>query len=550
VSAANTWIVGPLPSDDFLTIEEALQSPQVLNNDVIRVKSGTYRESLNVNKRVTIEAYDSNIPIIKPNSQYHLQRPIIDINEHDITIKNLILNGSLGQPYGYPPAGIRSDITATEHYNIEIENVEITYCDYGILIKRTNPSYSYPLSHDIYGCYIHHNKEGIHIESDPDEESNYCAMIEETDVANNCLNNDPLGIHIIGDKNYIKNSIIRDHYYNTGNGYLGLGLYLQNSDNNEIYKYGAGSCNIYNNYEGILYNNSDNNEMTTVSIFTNGESDIPDYIKLYYSEDNEFTNLNIHDNEGIIKLNHSNVNTFNSCTIEDNECDYGGEDSSWIQVYDDSDYNTFSGCSFSCDDCTCYIQITYNSDHNTFQNPDCDFDGIILIQGSTYTTIEGYAIECSEVTYDSDYTVFKDCVFGDSSGTVSLSRALNLLESDHCEILYCDIIGADTGFLITDCDDVLIDGHDEDVHEGHSSIENCDVILDVDSDSVATDVSFGYFDIEDHDDLEDDVELTGNPSYSTLVTASNLYVFHYEGENKMADTLEISEDAYSTWDYD
>ncbi|MDG6224250.1 MAG: hypothetical protein QCI82_01920 [Candidatus Thermoplasmatota archaeon] len=363
VSASNDWYVNSAGGADFLTINQALISPQVQDGDTIYVYCGNgYSESNQITKSVSIIGITNNgqRPMITPSSN----SPVFDIKKQDVTIRNLEICGLNSQSQSVH--GIRSGVSSTEVSNVEIDNCIIYNFSKGngIFLNKQPGDFPYPTSHYIHDCIIYGNTIGIHIKSDPNIQG---ALTNH--VVSDCImdNNHLSGIQNEGDNNEF-NDI---ESYNSNN----YGVYFLDSSGCKLYQTETGSTNIYNNKYGIYIVNCEGIDITGYGNDSENDHLMIEENNLYgiyavSSDDIQLLYVIIQSNS-LLGLNYDSVlNSYvDYSIIKDND----------IFLYN-SDYNIFTYNDIY--DSSEKIEIgLHGSDHNYFyynnldrESPSCFFN--------------------------------------------------------------------------------------------------------------------------------------------------------------------------------
>jgi len=437
------------------TITAALVAAQ--NGDSLILSSGDYYDNVDVNKRVTIVSETENPDDVKVfPSDTNL--PVFDINIDSVELSHMTIQGtSEVTPSEY---GVRSDVTAREHYDVLLEDLKISLFKIGIKICRTNTGLSYPTTHDILECTIYHNNKGVYIEADPEPgpTGSTCTVIDDCNIFENTYYNsfsNYYGVEIHGDLNYIRNSDIYGHQQSQD----GIGVILINADHNCIYGLGEDEyTDITYNDVGLYFDNSKFNYIEQCNIQNN--------VATGYDQ-NLDVNL-IYIDSG------SNSNEITDCTITTNH-----EDDISRIIFEDSDSNTLNSITFDG-----YISLNDDSDLNSFTNVD-DIIGISMNGHSdansfSYCTVTGYynggyitaifILSCDNI--GDSKIIFDHCdiegnygfYIYDGSGIsitncdldTELYAVFITYNSANILVQYCDIACADTGFQIENSYNVMI----------------------------------------------------------------------------------------------
>lgn len=123
---SKVWSVGPDPGCDFSAIQEAINSEDVVDGDIIEVywKDTPYHESLTVNKSLTIRHRTYDPPGYYPTVCGALERAVFNV-----TASNVKIDGFIVQNGEY---GIR-----LSNQSAVIHNNTVTSNDYGIYVTRS-----------------------------------------------------------------------------------------------------------------------------------------------------------------------------------------------------------------------------------------------------------------------------------------------------------------------------------------------------------------------------------------------------------------------------
>ncbi len=421
------------------TITAALAGAQ--DGDTLILGDGNYFDNVDVNKRVIIESQSSNpfnVAIFPSNTNL----PVFDINIDSVEISHLTIQGT--SEVTPSECGVRSDVTAREHYGVLLEDLRISLFKTGIKICRTNTELSYPRTHEISECTIFHNNKGVYIEADPDAgpSGSTCTVIDDSEIYENTYYStfsNYYGVEIHGDLNYIKNSDIYGHQQSQA----GIGVILINADYNTIYGLGEDEySNINHNDLGLYFDNSNFNLLDQSNIKNNAATG--------YGSGGTLDGNIIHLDSD------SNSNEITDCTITTNH-----EDDISCILISDSDSNTLDTISFDGS-----IYLTEDSDLNSFD----DVDDIISI--------------C--MNGNSDANSFSYCTITGNNGgyitAISIDDCDNIGESK-ISFSFCDIggnygfdIDDSSGISITNCD---IDAETYGFHISYSAnilVQNCEMM--------------------------------------------------------------------------
>jgi len=525
--SATTYVVDSSGGTPYMTIGQALAVAS--NGDIIQVNPGIgYTETNVINVRVTIVGNGAIRLVVSAVSGS--TNPVFDIQTRDVTIDFLEIIGTGTSSI----AGVRSDVQTTEHDNINIKNCTIhdfTNNGYGLLIKRTNPSYSYPTNHVIDNCEIYNCNTGVHIESDPNLPAIYPNHVVKKsnihDICNNGAGTMGHGIYNFGDKNQFENNEIS---YCQNNG-----IYLDKSELCNIYDTNINGhpCYIHNNSRGIyLYDCKDTtilgqsmSRMVTVIYNTN------DGIYIEDSDDNELQYVDSANNTDYgIYFDNSDYNTLRSSEITNNYYTYGDYSTGNYVFLDSSNHNIIEDNYILNSTGTSHIYIVgFESHNNTIDNN--ELDGDIYIGSGDDNTITNMEFEYLYINYGEDNTVQYCDILNSYGPLVTLHQAHGTYIK---RVDFDGIDDDDNGIEIEDSKDVEISGYKS--GSSFSIIQNCDIALYVISDDVSSSVFFHHYNIRDSNGDGLDITLYGTVSYSTTVTYNNLI-----------GGFEEYDDDYSTW---
>jgi len=450
VSADEPIVVNSAGGGDWPTITQAVNAAGKGATIQIQIGNG-YNENVVINKELTIIGTGITRPIVHPASQGSIS-PIFDIQERNVTISYLEFDGTNTNA----KAGIRSYALATEVDNVHINDCVIhgfQYNGFGIFLTRYG-SVPYPTGHLIDENNIYNNNVGIYIESDPsDPPGSFNHIVEKNTISNQVVNNyNEYGIGIFnhGDKNIIQDNRI---YSNQESGielsdsYLcdisdsyevgypsqiydnEIGIYINNSNYNDI----GGSINrmilIYNNNYGVRVVNSANNEI----FYTNFSENDHSGVNTYNGDYTEIHNCDfIEDSQTeMIPCNHIELQVTDHCTIENNRIIRDSDDHTRIELKN-SDINT----------------IQYNI-----------FDGVIhLSQGSDSNIIQYMENFRSIEILSGDSNFINECDISYPDGYADLDACIILESSDDTHVYDCNLAHAEYGLYIANSDGTVING--------------------------------------------------------------------------------------------
>lgn len=252
----NIVTVSKKNSADYTTIQEALNNAE--ENQTIIIKTGTYKEILNIKKTIKIVGEENTIinPISKKNKY------AIRLGAPNIIIKNLTIKN--GAP-GLYTTGIRISSSKNQIENCRFEDTPIgisswtsenliekcsfkNCTDEGIALLGSK--YSKCQKNQIKNCNFEENCDGIELQYSSKNKILNCKF----------YNNTHSGIDAIASSNHeniISNCEIFDNRVH--------GIYISSSNNNTIEK-----CFIYNNKDGNIKirGNSENNDIKENNLFS------------------------------------------------------------------------------------------------------------------------------------------------------------------------------------------------------------------------------------------------------------------------------------------
>ncbi len=378
-STATTWTVGDSGSEDYTTIQEAINNVNTNNGDTIEVKAGIYHEDITVSKNLLIDGEDQNSRYIHGDITISSGRTDVEIkrftifgggillNDQDTTSENYI---NVTQCLIYEGS---SGIDFTNVQNINIINcaifnnnrgIDLVSCDKvliescrifnndhdGIRFRNVNGlSSDYT---DIKDCFIFANGDnGIEIDDYSSSYSDYIKIFHTYVFENNGN-----GIRIEGGTNYlidespISNNIydqiycsnvdeikiVKCHISEETSTQSAHGIYLGDCSDFKIIK-----CNISNvNNNGIHLSSTDSIDITSRVTDCNIMNVGDDGISLSNCDDIDITSCNILDAAyNGIDIGNS-VNTSYDYEIEDCVLYHCGEDGLYIDADDDgTNYN-------------------------------------------------------------------------------------------------------------------------------------------------------------------------------------------------------------------
>lgn len=240
---------------EFIKIQEAINNAQ--EGATILIKSGTYNEILNINKKITLLGEDKNKTFINPISEKN--KYAIRLGSPNIIIKNLSISN--GGP-GLYTTGVK--ITAS---NVRVENCNIFDTPVGIAVF-TSCSIIYNCK--FWGC----RDEGIALIGSS------LSKCTSNEISNCIFHNNCDGIEL---QYSTDNIIINCEFFD--NTHTGIDAISSSNDRNEII-----NCKIYNNsVHGIYLHSSSSNKITDCMLSNNKDGDI---VEVKCSQNNLIINTN------------------------------------------------------------------------------------------------------------------------------------------------------------------------------------------------------------------------------------------------------------------
>ncbi|HNQ20860.1 MAG TPA: hypothetical protein PKI46_07365, partial [Bacteroidales bacterium] len=212
VSNGGTCTVASINGTCYNTIQGAINAAS--DGETINVASGTYTENIVINKAITLQGDNSNIPTINPSNTFN---PILQVSTSGVTIKNIKIQGTGTNSHGI------SLLNGTN--NLTLENVSsINNGGNGIEISLYD--YQGPISNlTLNNCNLSNNNIGFRTGS--------TTKVKTLTITNtNAENNKTAGLYFNGP---ITGLTLDGGRYNNNKGSSnptnGLGIYAVNFNN-------------------------------------------------------------------------------------------------------------------------------------------------------------------------------------------------------------------------------------------------------------------------------------------------------------------------------
>ena len=262
-SQENILTVDKNGNGDYRSIQEAINNAP--EETTIYIKTGTYGEIINVNKKITLMGESKDNTIINPISEEN--KYAIMVGGPQVTIKSLSITN---RGPGLYTTGIKivASKTQIEDCNIYdtpvgiaiwtsnniINNCNFWGCkDEGIALIGT--PYSNCENNKISNCIFHDNCDGIELQYSSDNTITNCEFYDNTHTGIDAITSS-------NDGNIISNCKIYNNEVH--------GIYLSSSSDNQMI-----DCSISNNNDGNIIMNEDshNNEIKNSDSNTDHEED-------------------------------------------------------------------------------------------------------------------------------------------------------------------------------------------------------------------------------------------------------------------------------------
>jgi len=156
-----TWYVDDDGGADFTSIQEAINSPEVMNGDIIYVYNGTYYENVVVNKTVSLVGENENTTVIDGSGT----GTIVRITANNVMVSNFtIRNGGHLGGGTWPDAGIWID----NSHNATMKGNIITNSAFGVFLyysNRIKVKENTISSNSQFGLYLAFSTDNVLIEN-------------------------------------------------------------------------------------------------------------------------------------------------------------------------------------------------------------------------------------------------------------------------------------------------------------------------------------------------------------------------------------------------
>lgn len=290
----------------YMTIQQAINAPDTLNDHVIVVDAGVYREHVIVNKAVSLIGEKAETTIIDGSSI----GIVINITVDDVTIKNFTIKNS-GSNSADSGILIRSS-------SLTISENVLMYNSIGVLLEASNSStiQDNRIFNGNTGIYVQNSSNNVIKSNNITEQHSSCLHLlhsHDNEIRNNSLNS----LHMAyGVRSYSSNNNTISGNIITMNNY---GIWLLSSIDNEL----AGNI-IKKSYSGIFLDSSTKNVI--------GGNEIADNtigISISYSSTNRIYYNNFLGNQfqtSIYPQNYANIWNFYYPTGGNYWDDYTGVD--------------------------------------------------------------------------------------------------------------------------------------------------------------------------------------------------------------------------------